>query len=667
MKNKVLSIFFVMILLSINISSNQGIELSGRILDDSNSLNNLDELSDGYYIIDMGEYPVSSETSERLNKIIKDIEGYIPRSSLIVKADSNQLIKLKEEGIAKRIWHYTSEFNYDPRIKEYENLRLFVSLFDSSNLDDVKAKLIGKGEIIYSDEYGIILDTSEELTSISNAEGVEFVEQYADAKPTNGVTNVVSGSFDFRNNWGLYGENQIIALADSGIDTGTNNPSMHDDFEGRIQAIVNLAGQVLTGPCPMFCSTTSADLMGHGTHVAGSALGNGKMSGSNPGLHQYYGSYAGSAPEAKLVFVDLASDDPLSTYFYPGNLLTQYFPSGYNNGARIMSGSWAYFDPFLDGAYNFGSKQTDQFTYNNPEMLPIFAAGNYGPNTVRPPSTAKNAISVGSNDKLNINTLASFSSTGPTRDGRIKPDIMAPGSYTTSTKSSLPSATYCVTVPPVPPNPSYAVCSGTSMSTPVIAGLAAVAREFYDKYYGITNPSAALIKATLLNGAENMGQNYNFPNFNTGWGRANISSSFPINKNVYFINNGQVFTGSGQSYSFNLNIKPGSKIKATLVWTDKEGSITTPPASPRLVNDLDLVVKDSQGVVYYGNDFKPPYNDADRLNNVEQVRIENAIGGKYIFTINAFNIPLGSNAPQSFSIFVTYECGNGHNGPLNRC
>ena len=119
----------------------------------------------------------------------------------------------------------------------------------------------------------------------------------------------------------------------------------------------------------------------------------------------------------------------------------------------------------------------------------------------------------------NVNDIAYFSSRGFTDDNRIKPDVVAPGTYIISTSSSKLDASYYWGEI----DPFYAYDSGTSMATPIVAGTAALVRQYYVDNKSIS-PSAALIKATLINGAINM----NLPKNAQGWGRVDIENSlFP--------------------------------------------------------------------------------------------------------------------------------------------
>ncbi|MEK6861411.1 MAG: S8 family serine peptidase, partial [Nanoarchaeota archaeon] len=521
-------LLFVTILLSTQVfASDHNLELINRVLKTEDSIQNIEDLEEDYYIIDIDEYPVSPEINKKLEKATRVI-NYIPNSFFIIKADKNQVKRLKESGIVKRIWKYTSEYNYDPILQDSqnENINLQIILFDSSDLNEVLTKLSELGTLTYSKDNLVIINTNQlNIQEISNIKGVEFITQLSEATATNDLTNVVNGNQDFRNFWKLYGNDQVIAVGDTGIDTGINNPTMHDDFEGRINSIINWAASNGIGyyglTCPPVCSTTSADYNGHGTHVSGSALGDGNKSGSNPLLNIYTNSYAGSAPKSNLVFLDIGDDNPNSNSLYPGSM-TEYFTEEFLNNAKISSNSWNFQSSSTFNQYTSESFFADAFSYSNKDFLIVFTTGNTGPGTINPPATAKNVIAVGGNNKNNINLMYTLTATGPTADGRIKPDLIAPALNTISTRSSVNGNSNGCASNGI--NQFYSTCSGTSMATPVIAGLSALAKEYFIKVKGIQpitplTPSSALIKASLINGAEDMG--FGIPSFTSGWGRAN--------------------------------------------------------------------------------------------------------------------------------------------------
>lgn len=445
----------------------------------------------------------------------------------------------------------------------------------------------------------VVLD-ARHLYDLASQDGVLWVEPYFEPQLYNDVGGgTIMRADEIRADLGLYGSGQIVAVADTGLDVGTMGPQMSDDFEGRI-----VEGQAI---CANFTGgrTTWSDFGGHGTHVAGSVLGNGVLSGSDPNTHSYANSFAGLAPEAQLVFQSI--DDPTyeSLECIPDDRSAYLFGPAHELGARVHTNSWGGptggnpENPEF-GGYGTEAQITDQGTRTYQDMLILYAAGNSGvdansdgvvdPDSVGSPGTSKNVLTVGASENYRpgITTswgdgwaddfptnpifndylanasdgMAAFSSRGPTDDGRIKPDITAPGTMIISTRSHDPNAGTGWGVY----NDDYIYMGGTSMATPLTAGGAALVREWLTEQKGVSNPSAALMKGVLINGAADMspGQygtgatqeipNYR-PNYVTGWGRVDLNESLnpPAPREVWFKDNGSgVSTGGEVEYTLSV-------------------------------------------------------------------------------------------------------------------
>jgi hypothetical protein len=265
----------------------------------------------------------------------------------------------------------------------------------------------------------------------------------------------------------------------------------------------------------------------------------------------------------------------------------------------------------------------------------------------------------------NSQQMAGFSSRGPADDARIKPDVVAPGTWILSAFSSLYQEGYGDPVNPqngayqwdgwgMPYNGEYKYMGGTSMSNPLAAGGATVVKDYYNKAYGI-NATAALVKATIINSAvdladeNNDGANDNdfpIPNNHEGWGLVNLDGA--TDGTIQFVEEAATGLSTGGSQTFNV-ITSGGPLKVTLVWSDYPSTDT---ASVNLVNDLDLTVSGPSGT-FRGNVFSGGWSvtggTADRRNNVENVYIQSPVAGTYTVTINAFNVP---NGPQKFALVV---------------
>jgi len=264
----------------------------------------------------------------------------------------------------------------------------------------------------------------------------------------------------------------------------------------------------------------------------------------------------------------------------------------------------------------------------------------------------------------NAQQMAAWSSRGPTDDTRIKPDVVAPGSWILSTSSGLYQEGYGDPVNPqngvyqwdgwgMPYNAEYKYMGGTSMSNPIAAGGVTVVRDYYNKAYGV-NASAALVKATVINSAVDMADENNdgandndfpIPNVHEGWGRINLDGA--TDGTIQYVDEGTGLATAG-SQSFTVS-STGGPLKVTLVWSDYPSTDT---ASVNLVNDLDLTVTGPSGT-FRGNVFSGGWSatggTADRRNNVENVYVQNPAAGTYTVTVTGFNIP---NGPQKFALVV---------------
>ncbi|GBG77635.1 hypothetical protein CBR_g24081 [Chara braunii] len=245
---------------------------------------------------------------------------------------------------------------------------------------------------------------------------------------------------------GLRGEGEVIGLADTGIDMqhcffyDENKPNppynIHDPLRRKVVQYIT------------FGDSTDGTQGGHGTHVAGSLAGD-TLIGNQ---------YSGMAPAAKIAFFDVAvgDDDNLLT---PISLGPSLFAYAREAGARIHSNSWG--TPY--NGYGSDARAVDEYSYKNEDVLLVFAAGNQGENgssTIASPGLAKNCITVGASynakqsfEKLeggaaearSIATVAPFSSQGPTTDGRLKPDVVAPGMviWSSYAQPGVPPADNC--------------------------------------------------------------------------------------------------------------------------------------------------------------------------------------------------------------------------------
>jgi len=412
----------------------------------------------------------------------------------------------------------------------------------------------------------------------------------------------------------LTGFGEIIGISDTGLDAD------HGDFDGRLRSpIYNLFGPDNSG-----ADTNS----GHGTHVAATLLGDGSGDANMTGM----------VPESTFHFYQLEVDS--SGLLARWGSLYEMFEHSLLNDAKIHTNSWG--SESLLGDYTSDSRSVDLFTKEYPEFLAIFSVGDMNSSGVTSPSTSKNSLSVGSSTTGSFSSDAvgdvyNSSSRGPTSDGRIKPDLVAPGVMICSARAeeaSLVTGGPCSSVfHDDGSTPKYMTLSGSSMATPVAAGASAMIRQYLREELGIQAPRSDLIRAILVNGADDLGQP-DIPNAKEGWGQLNVSNSiFPqnagTNQSVFFDQERQLLPGHSFIYTFELADDSG--LDVSLAWNDREGSASADQNSSRLVNDLDLIVTSPNGDKFMGNDFVNGFSQIssvrDELNNLERIRIQSTDSG----------------------------------------
>lgn len=508
---------------------------------------------------------------------------------------------------------------------------------------------------------------SRYLADLAAIDEVRHIEEYLPRQLHNNIALRIMKADVTHFRTSLEGSGQVVAVADTGFDKGSDT-DVHPAFSNRVLKLYALGRP-----------DKSNDPNGHGTHVAGSILGDGISSILG-------GAIRGTAPKAKLVFQSVL-DAGGGLNGLPDDLNKLFLPPYQDYGARIHSNSWGF--QGSNGLYNTNSREVDDFVWNHRDFVVCVSAGNDGKDrnrdgvidagSVSAPGTAKNCITVGAseNDRpsfkfmdgrttygqvwsqdfpaepiasdrvaTNPDGMVAFSSRGPTRDRRIAPDLVAPGSAILSARSRDvvdPSAGWAKS-----DDPLYFFEGGTSMSNPLVAGCAAVTRE-YLQTQGIAKPSAALVKAMLINGATDIVGQYipsetgTIPNNSEGFGRVDLARTVDAasqDEEVKFWDE-DVALETGQEKKIVVSVAPATPLlKVTLVWTD--------PPGETLQNDLDLIVRAANGQERHGN-MAAASLEFDRINNVEQVNWDNVPAGDVEIVVRAFRTAL---RPQSYALVV---------------
>jgi len=667
------------------------------------SLTNLkgSSIEPGLYVVQLIGPPTPQwyETVKSLGKVV----GYVPNYGYIIYIPKSTTI---DDSFVIGVYRYQPSWKLGqslirelPHYKSNETIRIVVTLLPSVENPVTYAQQLAQkygiklytqpmrmGGIIYRGGGGYRFQGEiqvSEIYQLITDPNVMTVDYLPELKLWNAmaakVTNVELARDQLLNGLkiNLTGKGQIVAIADTGLDTGNPNTVMAD-FAGRVLAIVDEAGD----GDPAAQNLTGCD---HGTHVAGTVAGSGVLSGSNPLRHYYNGTFAGMAPEATIYFMSIG-------YNYYGQCALN-FPSiadmankAYGNGSRIWTNSWGS----TSNSYDTEAQALDNFTWYHKDFLILFAAGNSGPfnNTVGTPATAKNIITVGASENLDPNIagqglnqysmasdmdqVAYFSSRGPTADGRIKPDLVAPGTGIVSDQASSMNPAYTEATWHVPIDNNndgktdYEAMQGTSMATPHAAGVMVLIRQYLVNYTGLTDPSAALMKAIALVGTDIL-PGYRFGGFSQGWGKIDIAGSlFPAPPLALKFWDWQAVS-NGANWTQNITVTTSTApLRVVLTWTDYPASTT---ASTDLVNDLDLLVIAPNGTVYHGNIIDnqtaasiPNPTTYDHLNNVEVVRVPHPAVGTWKIVVIGYNIvqddPDGPGTlDQTFAVAVRGPIG----------
>jgi Subtilase family/MAM domain, meprin/A5/mu/Secretion system C-terminal sorting domain/PKD domain len=527
---------------------------------------------------------------------LSDLKPFLPRSLIhpddLIKTDQ----KLNELPFPEHA------------MKSKGRIALSVSLYRDVELSQILPVLTKKGyDIKYQNSFSNDLTIWTSPANFKNLANMPFV-QFLDIVTPEGEPENYTGRTSHRVNTiqneymggrKYDGTGMKVQLQDDGI------VGPHIDFTGRIPK-----------------QFTNDPTGSHGDHTGGTVISAGNLDPKGRGM----------APGAEMYVYNYGqwNDSIVSHYAKYGLRVTS---TSYSNGCNA--------------GYTAVTRDHDMEVRTLTALTHVFSAGNsngsncgYGAgtqwgNVTGGHKVGKNVITVANLSENDI--INGSSSRGPAHDGRIKPDISGKGTSVYSTQ----------------PDNTYASLTGTSMSCPGVAGTITSLYQAYKDNNGGNDPNSGLIKAIVLNTADDIGNKG--PDFKHGWGRINALRA------VRLIENKQYMTDTldqGNNKVFNVTVPSGvAEVRIMMYYHDYEA---VAGASVALINNLDMNVMDPSfnlhmpWILDHTPDPAklnlPATTGIDTLNNMEQVSIENPAAGTYTVTVNGTKVPLG---PQNF--FIVYE------------
>lgn len=567
-------------------------------------------------------------------------------------------------------------------------LVIFFSDVADSEAETILAKY-AKSSTVHSDQTWAVVMGKDQIALLSQEDRVRWMEEGpTPLQPINDVARtrlnvdaaqnptVSSGSIFYA---GLDGSGVNVAIFDTGINTPTFS---HPDFAGRLLRTAN-------------------DTNGHGSHVAGIIGGSGSQSvancpsgtctdfqlrgmAPNVGLAPYGGWNAGTMDDAvNNLGIEVSNHSYVmtcGTYNNTARDVDKLVRGDLKNGGTSIPGHmvvWAAANQGTGAQYcTTGTVPDGPDPDSNPDPDPT--TGPRGYFSILSP--AKNQLVVGAVTRQAATPVRDFSSRGPTWDGRLKPDVVSVGCMNSTDNDS----------------PGYVMKCGTSMASPSVAGVVALMTEQYHISFPTAGrPRPSTLKAVIIQTATDLehqpaqpgfaeygwndpdtGQPVIYhagPDWSTGYGLVNAQNAVAAIRAGNFVED--AVSPSDLTDDFTLNMPAGrTELKITLAWDDEAGDPSKAITAKQLVNDLDLVVIDPDGVIFRpwvlpalpmaadpttgvadpivrNTHVVAASRGVDRRNNVEQVSVTNAAGlktGNWTIRVRADSLP--NNNSQKYSL-----------------
>ncbi len=613
-----------------------------------------------YYIVQFGSL-ATDEWLESLRGAGVEVLQYVPHQAFFVYADIAAISKISNHSRVRWVGRYLPEQKLSPALRSFianaeRDRKMFdVAVFNRANLTEVRARLenLTSGRILTemrmpNNFFNVLrveipLADVEKIAAISDVVRIDQYEkpQAEDERAAQIVagnytspTAISPPGYNPLTQFGVDGTNVTVAVVDDGISVPGNGGfyiSSTNTVDGPLRgAVAGASG-------------------GHG-HINASIIAGNMPFGILDPTGYNYG--LGVAPNAHIINIPfLKSGNTTTDLEAVDDTLNTSGPNGVKGS--ITNNSWG--NGTNGNAYDSYAAQYDGYVQDASiaasfdPMTIIFSAGNSGASGLTRPKVSKNTISVANSENIrtefsatgadNMDDLRSTSSRGIAADGRIKPDITAPGSFITGSRAgSCGSVSLCF-------DANHAYSSGTSHAAPQVAGAAALFTQFWKNNNGGNNPTPSLIKASVINTGQEMNgslTNTAIPNGNEGWGRIFLKNMFDTTVPIKRVNQTQEFSSPGENVVYSGTIGNSAKpVRVTLVWTDPPGT-----ADPALVNNLDLVVQIGANT-YNGNVFSGGVSTTggnnSTIDNVENVFLPAGIPAGTQITITVKATALNGN------------------------
>jgi PKD repeat protein len=571
-------------------------------------LNRTDEVNGRFYQLLQFYFIPNQEEKAAIAAAGIELLNYIPNNVYTASIPTDLSPEILQELGVRSMLPLSENWKLAPRLEHEDygdwatdkgEIQLLLTYFSDIDQKDIRAYctsdrievLAGNGQTNVL-RVRVSLNRIREVAQLPYVAYLDQVPEPGEPEDTRGASIHRANAIDTRFSGGRQYTGTGIAVQTR--DDGAVGP--HIDFQGRLINITNNPGGT------------------HGDGVSGIFAGAGNL---DPYMR-------GMAAGAQLYVTDYVSDflDTTLALHLQNNVLVTN--SSYSNGCNA--------------GYTTTTQTVDQQMYLNPTYLHVYSAGNsnnqdcgYGAGNQWGNITGghKQGTNVIATANLEQDLSLRFSSShGPAHDGRIKPDIAANGHEHMSTN----------------PDNTYISFGGTSGAAPGIAGITAQLHQAYQELNGGETAQAALLKAILLNTANDMGNPG--PDYFYGWGHVNALRAVRVlEEERYF--SGVVDQGEGNVHSFVIP-ENTRQAKIMVYWHDFPAQ---PEAEHALINDLDARVFD-----VFGNEFQPFVLDTtanpsllslpavpgdDHINNVEQIALDDPEAGLYYLNVDGFNVPMG--------------------------